>query len=482
MAARRILTLITSGAIAVSGAATPAGASPRSDPTTGRAVFTGATSPSSTSTTLNPAALGLDTPATKVYLAVLTTLQQLSIDRRSIDLGTGALTDGPSVHDAAVGPGGELAVLWHPNDSLSVAFAARVPPPELQPEDRSPLAYHTLGVGQRTYAATVGVSLRVTGAFYFGASVAHENTFLHLRYARDTALEAGRGPGGVDSDCGGTPCGVENAAATELYDVDVRSPLLSTSNLRVNVGTVVRVASDVWVGLAYHTPPGFDIQTTLVGDMDVTRAPRDGGVQIRGDSTVYVSYPASADLEIRARLPEELDLHVGARWEDLSRMQAYDIRGFGSTFRANGIPEQTLRARGLHDAFAVWAGVEQVDVDVRKPFRFGARLGYETSAVAPDRLSPLTVAPAAVTIDLGAQARIGAWIAQLSYGIAISPTTVVENSAFDPRFRLDCIDSGYDYSTRACQATRNGYALPTAAGEYRRIDHALRLGFRYEFP
>lgn len=71
---------------------------------------------------------------------------------------------------------------------------------------------------------------------------------------------------------------------------------------------------------------------------------------------------------------------------------------------------------------------------------------------------------------------------QLSYGIALSPNTSVGRSAFDPRYRLDCVDSDYDYSTRACQATRNGYALPTAAGDYQRIDHALRLGFRYELP
>ncbi len=482
MAARRILTLITSSTIVVSGAVAPAHASPRSDPTTGRAVFTGAASASPTSVTLNPAAIGLDTSATKIYLAVVSTLEQLTIDRKSLDLGTGTLSDGPSVHDAALGPGGDVAFLWHPNDRLALGVAAHLPPPELLPADRSPLRYHTLGVGQRAYSATVGVSLRVTGAIFFGASVGHENTFLHLRYARDTALEAGHGAGGVDSDCGGAPCGVENPAATEIYDVNVRTPLLSASNLRVNVGTVVRVAPDVWIGLAYHTPPGFDIQTTLAGDMYITRAPRDGGVKLGGDANVYVSYPASADLEVRARLPQELDLHVGARWEDLSRMQAYDVRGFGSTFRANGIPEQMLRARGLHDAFAVWAGVEQVDLDTRKPFRFGARVGYETSSVSNARLSPTTVAPAALTLDLGAQARVRAWVIQLSYGIAISPSTSVDRSAFDPRYRLDCIDSDYDYSTRACQATRNGYALPTAAGDYQRIDHALRLGFRYELP
>ncbi len=66
MAVRRILTLITCGSIAVS---TSALASPRSDPTTGRSVFTGATVASPTSITLSPAAIGLDTLGTKLYFA-----------------------------------------------------------------------------------------------------------------------------------------------------------------------------------------------------------------------------------------------------------------------------------------------------------------------------------------------------------------------------------------------------------------------------
>ena len=480
MAVRRILTLITSGTIAVSAAL--ASASPRSDPTVGRAVFTGATLPSPTSISLDPAAIGLPpTLKLQIYLALTSTLEQLAIDRKTLDLDSGALSSGAHVRDVGLGPGGTFAALWHPNERLTLGFQASMPPPEMQPDDRQPLRYQTLGTGQRSYDTTAGVSLLVTDGFYVGASLTHENTFLHLRYARDTALVAGHGAGGIDSDCGGARCGVENPAATELYDVTVRAPWFATSNLRVNVGTVVQVATDVWIALAYHTPPGFAIQTELDGTMAVTRAPRDGGTVLHGDSTVYVSYPASADGEVRARLPKDLDLHVGGRWEDLSRLQAYDVRGYASTFRANGIPEQMLRARGLHDAFALWAGVEQVEVDERNPFRFGARIGYETSSVNSDRLSAMTVAPSAVTLDLGAQTRIGDSVFQLSYGIAYSPTITVDHSAFDPRYQLECIEADNDYATRGCGAARNGYALPSADGDYRRIDHSIRLGFRHEF-
>lgn len=471
MASRRILTLVACSAVAAT-----ARASPRAEATNGRAVFTGSTVPHATSPTLNPAAIGL-TPVTELYVALTSVLQQIAIDRRSLDVSTGALGTGPEVRDLRISPGATLGVIWHPSDRLSLGFEARVPPAEMLPEDQA-LRYHTLGGGQRNYLATVGVSFRVTGALYVGASLSHDNTFLRLRYARDTALEAGLGPGGIDSDCDGAPCGVEHPAAAEVYDVRARSPWLATSNLRVHVGTAFRVYPDVWIGLGYHTPPGFDIQTSLDGSMSVTRAPRDGGEVLDGESVVYVSYPASVDGEVRARLPGELELHVGGRWEDLSRMRSYDVRGFASTFRANQIPEWTIRARGLHDSFALWGGVEQIDTG--EPVRLGGRLGLATSGVDGDRTSPMAIAPTSLTVDGGVQLRVpgATWVVQLNYGLQYYPTVGVTDSAFDPRYRLDCQDSGNDYATIGCKAVREGYALPTAAGDYRKLEHAFRLAFR----
>lgn len=476
MASRRILTLTSTFAIA-SGIAQ---ASPRSDPSTGRAVFTGVTLPGAPSIDLDPAALGVSS-VDEIYFGLLSVVDQVTIDRRTIDVSSGALGTGPSVSDRPVALGTEIGLVWHPSDRLALGLGGRVPPAEQFLSNHDALRYHTLGTGQRTYLATVGVSLKVTSKFYFGASLSHENTLLHLRYARDVALEAGHGPGGIDSDCGGgTPCGVENPEATELYDVDVSSPTLSTRNLKVNLGAIVQVARDVFVGVAYHTPPGFDVQTAMTGTMKVTRAPRDGGGEVAGDSTVYASYPASVDAEVRARLPSQLELHVGGRWEDLSRLNAYDVRGIGVALRAANIPEWTERARGLQDAFAFWAGVEQVDLGKR--WRFGGRLGLETASVPASRTSPLTIAPTSLTADLGAQVRLGPWVIQLSYGLQYFDRVNVQTSAFDPRYRIACIESGYDYSTLGCEAVRNGYAIPTAAGDYSRIQHAVRLGFRYEWP
>jgi hypothetical protein len=476
MAVPRILTL------ALSCAAASAGASPRSDPTAGRAVFTGATMPHATSIGLDPAALGLGS-VDQLYVAFTSVVDQLHV---ALDtLSGGGLAPGPRVSDVELGPGAMFAFIYHlAGDSLTLGFEAHTTPPETFPSGQTALQYHVLGGSERDWLASVGASYKVADILFVGASLSHQNTFLRLQYARDSALESPAGPDAVL--CAGAPCGIGNPAATQRWDVDVRSPILSTANLRVNVGALVQITHDVWLGIGYHTPPGFGVETELTGHITIDQAPRDitgpdAAAALHEQSVVEIQLPASADAELRARLPAGLDLHVGGRWEDLSRLTAYDVRAYSSTSVANGIPEWTERPRGMHDAFAGWAGVEQVDRG--QSWLFGARAGFETSAVSAERTSPLTVSPASVTLDVGAQLRLSrGLIAQLSYGLQYFPTVNVATSEFDPRSRVDCLASHYDYATAACEATREGYAIATAAGSYDRIEHALRLGLRYDLP
>jgi hypothetical protein len=478
MAVQRILTLAGLCAAQI------AQASPRSDPTAGRAVFTGATEPHATSIALAPAALGLGS-FDEVYLALAGTIDQRQIALDGIALD-GSRTPAPKVSSVELGPAAMLAFIYHlAGETVTIGFEARTIAPETFPSQHDPLRYHTLGGGERDWLASAAASFRVTNGLFFGASFTHQNTYLRLRYARDTALGDGRGERGVASPCGDATCGLDNPLATEIYDVDVRSPLLSTSNLRVTIGGVYQLARDVWLGVSYHTPPGFSVQTELVGQVEIEPAPRDrdaGRQPLRGDSVVVIQLPASVDAELRARLPLSLDLHLGGRWEDLSRLQSYDVRTYGRVLPANGIPEWTQRPRGMHDSFAGWGGVEQVDTG--QALLFGARVGFETSALPSRRTSPVTIAPTSVTADLGAQWRTPyRLILQLSYGLSYFPTVNTrDDGAFDPNDRLACIDNNFDYTTSECMAVREGYAISSAAGDYTRLEHALRIGLRYEFP
>lgn len=461
-----------------------ADASPITDPTQGRAVFTGATSANPTSLDVNPAALGLR-DVDELYFAATSVLNHIAIDRYTLDLDTGALGNGPDVSANLISPGGAAAYIWHPG-RITLGIAAHSSPAERFIEDEDALRYHTLGGSYRTYALTVGTSFRVSSKFYLGVSLGIHTSFLHLRYARDTALAAGRDPArGVTSDCNGAPCGVENPAAEERYDVEARTDYVALENVVATIGIAVQLAQDTWLGIGYHAPPGLAIQNELTGTMTVERAPRDGGETVRGRSTVYLSQPASIDLELRTRILPALDLTVGSRLEDLSRLQAYDVRGYGSTFPRAGIPEWQLRPRGFRDVLepfpfsvAAWAGVEQVEPS-ESPVILGGRIGFETSSIPEDRTSPLTIAPTSFTLDAGLQYRFTPTLAlQVSYGAQFFPRVDVTDSAFDPRAQLTCEDSGYDYSTDACAAVRNGYAIPTAAGQYSRIEQSLRLALR----
>jgi len=461
-------------------------ASPNSDPTVGRSVFTGATVATASSIDLNPAAIGPGS-TDYIYAAASAVLDRYNVRLDSLDVASGAITPGTPIQDSELGLGGTAAIVYHlPGDRATLSGELGTVPSEKFITGQEALAYHTVGGGERTIRWGLGSSIRITDSFYFGLSLNSDATYLHLHYARDTALANGHGPNGIDSDCGGAPCGLENPLAQERYDVNVRTSLFSTSNLVLNLGVLVELAPDMWLGVAYHTPPGLEVETELRGTMDVRAAPRDGGTLLHGASSVFMSQPASADAELRARLRAKLDLHVGLRWEDLSRLQAFDVRGYGSTFFAANIPEWQLRARGFHDPLSAWVGVEQVELDQDQDWlRFGARLGFETSSLPDEDTTPLTISPRSYTLDVGMQLRfkhvLPHVLFQAAYGLQYFPTVDVRNSAFDPRSTIACVASGYDYSTAACTAVRDGYGLPTADGRYDRLEQALRIALIYEF-
>src|SRR5689334_1035782 len=127
MVVRRILTP------AILCAATWAGASPRTDPTAGRAVFTGATMPHATSISLDPAAIGLGA-FDEVYVAFAGVLDQLHIDLQKVDL-SGARAPAPRVRDVESSPAAQLAFIYHlAGEAVTLGFEARTTPRESFPE------------------------------------------------------------------------------------------------------------------------------------------------------------------------------------------------------------------------------------------------------------------------------------------------------------------------------------------------------------
>lgn len=455
--------------------AEPAAASPLGDPAIERAVFGGTTHAQGSSLLLNPAALGLAS-GTHVHVSGALTYDAYTVDRRTVDPASGALGAGPHVSATTWSPGGAIGFYTvRPVVPLSVGVQVSLPPAEQRIPDEDAFAYHTLGGGHRARSwLVVGGAYRWRG-LAFGATLHLVETNLELRFARDTALDAGR----ADAEA----TGFENPEARETYRIEARTTRLPSRKNTVGVtfGLVARIA-DGWVlGAAYHMPPGLYTSVETNGTAVVTRAPRDGGGTVRGEAQVRFTLPQRLRVGVRGRITPRLELVAEGMWDQLSTFERYDVRLLDLELQDAGVPERYIRPRGLRDQLAFQVGVEQVDVGER--FQLGARVGAQRGATSPGHTSPGQIYPRALTADAGVQIRVASsWTLTLGYGLTWAPPVDTGRGAYDPIALLECIDTGYDIDTPVCRAVREGYALPTASGEYGRLDNVFRASLRWTAP
>lgn len=461
-------------------AASPAAASPGTAPWDG-AVFSGPTAPQPAGVAANPASALLTTNGLHVFVGGVGRLDQLAIDRRIVD-ESGASTAGPSVRGTTLGAGGHLGVLWWWRPSVVFTFTTGLPPPDETLAGEAALAYHTRGSRSRgTDLGTVALGSRLTSRIAIGVAVSYGWRSTVLRFARDTALEAGRDPTrGVASDCGGTRCGLEHPAAAETWTIAIDPLYDSFENLSLSGGLLVRLPGSILFGLTYQRPWKLG-RLTRTGSATVIGAPRDGGTTWRGSATLFDRQPEVIRLGARFPTWPRWDLVGEVRWRRLGDLGADDVRTYGGDLAAGDVPEITPRPRGLRDAFTGELGIEEVERGQR--LRLGARVGADSGAVSEEKMSARAVWGAELTAGAGAQLRLGSrWVVQLSYGLAYQLPATPSPSAFDPIDRLDCVDSGYDIALPACATVRGGYGAPTAAGSYERWSHVGRLSLRIEVP
>ena len=301
------------------------------------------------------------------------------------------------------------------------------------------------------------------------------------------------GPNGVDSDCAGNaPCGVGTRSPPSATTSTCARSLLSTSTrlLVLNFG--------VLIGLAKNCPgSGPPIthrpasRSSRVGSparwtccVRLPRVWRQPAARRR--DRVHLAACASIDAELRARAAGTSSSSiVGGRWEDLSRFTNYDVRGYGSTLPDNAQIRRVAaeRPRDMHDAFSLWAGVEQVETGDDQIVRLGARLGVETSSLDDERTSALHDRADVVHDrcrrepghDSGRRSSCRARTASsTSRRRSTSPTArSIPRSHRVHRLGLRL--------TRRWAATRYGRASPSrrADGTYGRLEQAVRFGIRY---
>lgn len=469
-----------SGATAATAAGASAAGSPLGDPAIERAVFSGTTAAQPDSLLLNPAALSLGPSGLFFHASASADVDWVRIDRRTIDPATGDLAGGPTVTDTPLSPGAAVGV-YGVGAEFAVGAQVVVPQGERFVDVGDAGGYHARGGRHQEYMLALGGAYRRRG-LAFGATFRVAPTELTLRFDRDTALDAARDPArGIESDCGGAPCGLEHPAARERYRVDASTSYLpGGQTIAVSFGGVVEVAPDWWVGVAYHLPQGTFSQVEAEGEVEVERAPRDGGETITGEATVRFTLPQRLRAGVRGRVLSDVDLVGELRWDQLGVLTRYDVRLYGLDLADAGVPEIVPRPRGLRDEVALQVGLEQVDTGQR--WVAGARLGVERGTTDEARLSPLNIDPTAVTADLGVQVRLSpAWLVTAGYGLRWSPATDSGRGSYDPIDQLACADAGLDVDEPACQAVAAGYALPTASGTYTRVDNTFRLVVRYVY-
>jgi hypothetical protein len=460
------------------GFALPSAASPLEDTTIGGATFTGPAHPHAAAIYINPAALGLSGQGWHLYLGGSMQLDQYDIERQRITDPSAGLEPAPPVGDTTVSPGGTFA-FYTVGSTATVGLATGLPLSHDFIEDQNDLGYHTLGGYYRQLAwLSLAASFRANQRLHAGMSVSLTSTWMNFSFLRDTALE--RGTAGITSDCGGSPCGVENPAAAERYSVTVNSRgLLSTQNLALNAGVVYQVAQNWWVGVSYQTPPGLQAPLTLTGTVKVTPSPRDqalGAQEFTADAEVLYQLPQAIAVGVRGPIMPRYELVAGVRWENLSPMRQLDIRIFGRD-AAPGTPEWYPRYLGLRDVITLEGGLETA---ASQPLRVGTRLRFESGATSSTAISPMFVQGMNLTLVLGGELRlVEGLVVSGSYGFTWFPGIQTQDSQFSPLDHLACVDSQYDID--ACTASAEGRAIPSAAGSYGHLRHAARVSIRYSF-
>ncbi len=449
--------------------ATRAAASPRSDPTVGVAVFTGAATAHPIGISINPATIGLGN-GTTAYLGTTIALDQVGANTPANNGDQGG-----DLHVLSASPGLDVAINSHVGENLAVGFRAATGPAEtfFAPANNA-MRFASLGGRQREYQFALAGSYRIGQRAYIGVSGALGYTSLRLKFSRDTALDE------MPPLCGMTPCGIGNPLAAQDFDLRLHSKVLESSVF--SLGLIVKITPTMFIGAAYHPPPGFGITSSFAGTLRIKQPSLSGGQVIQGFAELTTSLPASIDAEFRSAINPQWEAHIGGRWQDLSRLEAFDIRPYGAAIANTNVPQWLQRPRGFDDAVALWAGVEEIDRGA--PLRFGARLGFETSSIAPARTTITTIAGAALTAQLGGQWRVApGWSIAAHYGFNyfLARTVSADASAYQPADAAACIASDYDYTLAACARTRQGYTQFASEGTYTRMQHTLRIGFRYDY-
>lgn len=427
----------------------------------------------------NPAVIGrLRTNTGIVHFSPM--FQTLGIDRATIDSDTGL----PDPQGDLVFPEVNLThnlldlfVGFTTNfgmDRITLGLAFFAPHRQELHTTHPALRYHLRDRSIANYFITPALSVKLHRKFHagFGLSYAFSTfdvTIMRDRYLRgdlpDTVPE--RYENGDDGDEKVRVAGTDN-------------------NFGFHFGFLWMIDRYLFLGGSYRSKiRALDYtQIKADGDGTITRAD-DAGVlySLTGNGKIVTTFPDTATLGIMRRFTRDWWFDATLTWTRWESHKSWKYYLSGRELANSSLTNWDLNIteyRGWQDTYS-----PQLTAFYRPAAGFEAlvSLRYGPPAVPEKWVSAAAVDNHAIELLFSVSYPVADFLtARLGYALEYMIPLTVEASGYDPSLARACLDSHIDVVwSEACRATYGGQALPTAAGDYRKISHQIGIGLEFKF-
>ncbi|MDY0002408.1 MAG: outer membrane protein transport protein [Polyangia bacterium] len=436
----------------------------------------------------NPAVVGL-LEGTHLFLDGTVRLELGRIHRTDIDRSTGVPGPGANLRFesesfAHVTPDFYFAATSDLNTNRVVlGLAVFTPFSELQrfpdpassqtPAGLEPSRYHRIRSDWFHLFVLPAVAVRIHDRFRLGLGLGYVRSMLRMAFSRDCAIRSCRT--GISAPPFESPTAQERVEVSGAED-----------SFFFNVGVLVRLPSQVDLGLAYRSKVVGVRQDDIraEGNAEIRRYVETSGgwESIRGRARTEYEIPDSLALGVKWNR-QPWDFAWGFEWVRWSVHKDLSFTLTGNAFRAADMANWDLRFkryRGFQDVFraSFLAGYT---------FREGLVLSFgglfESSAVPKRWLAADAVDAHKADLLLSLLWRPHRSVGiHVGYSFTLSPDVRVEKSGFDPRYTTQCVEDQVDILwSEACRLVSQGKGLPTGAGQYWHMVHRLGIGVSYDF-
>lgn len=220
------------------------------------------------------------------------------------------------------------------------------------------------------------------------------------------------------------------------------------------------------------------------GSGSITRFEEDGQWHTyEGNAKIVTTFPDTAAIGLTYQFLPDWWMDATLSWTRWSSHKNWKYYLSGKEFANSNFTNWDLNIteyRGFQDVLS-----PQATLFYRPKTNFEAifSLRYSPPAVPAEWVNPAAVDNHAVSGLMSFSYRMPYGItARVGYSLEYMIPLTVKDSGYDPSLAIACLDSHIDVVwSQSCRATYGGKALPSAAGEYRKITHQVGLGLEIAF-